>query len=280
MAEPDLGDALSIDTYALGRGYAAASRLNQLYYMWKETLGYDLHPSLGATLSAVGETDQIRIADVGCGTGIWLRSVAQSLPHAKLDGFDISLAQCPPIQWLPENIHSLKEWDVFRRPPEDLQGRFDIVHVRLLFVVVQDEDPKPILENLMLLLKPGGYLQWDELDVSGSYVLKVRDDVQAFEIERTRRSLNQIGQWVGRLPNSMSECGLVQERIWRYQERKDLAMAVFENHLAKDAEMAATRLKGTAEGEALQRSIKLMHHESREGAVICTPKVVCVGRKP
>ena len=262
------------DSYALSRDYSATSRLNYNYYLWKETLGYDLHPSVSLAETGSGKA----IADVGCGTAIWLQSVAQALPNIRLDGFDISLAQCPPIQWLPPNI-SLRQWDLFSEPPQELRCQYDVVHVRLLFVVVQNEDPSPVIRNLMLLLKPGGYLQWDELNVPGSFILRTTPDLQVAELEHRLASLKQIGGWVKRLATYMVECGLSEEGCWEYEERKELAQAFFAINLAKDAEMIVTRSQSAAERDAQLNAITDLYDISRKGAVLCTPKVVCVARK-
>lgn len=262
------------DTYALSRDYTATSRLNYQYYLWKETLGYDLHPSI-----SLADTGSARaIADVGCGTAIWLRSIAQALPNDIFDGLDISLAQCPPVQWLPPNV-SLRAWDLFSEPPQELRCRYDVVHARLLFVVVQNEDPRPVINNLKLLLKPGGYLQWDELNVPGSSILRTSHDVQVPEMESRLASLKQIGGWVKRLGSYMVECGFSEEGCWEYGEKKELAQAFFDNHLAKDVEMIVTRTQPVADRDAQLNAIKDLYDESRKGAVLCTPKVVCVARK-
>ena len=100
----------------------------------------------------------IRIADIACGTGIWLHRVSQQLPHAQLDEYNISLAQCPPQQWLSSNI-CLREYDLFAEPEPDILAAYDVVHVRLLFVVVRDENLGPISENLRRLLIPGEYIR-------------------------------------------------------------------------------------------------------------------------
>ena len=44
-------------------------------------------------------------------------------------------------------------------------GQYDVVHRRLIFTVMRDEDARPLIRNLTRLLKPGGWLQWDELNV-------------------------------------------------------------------------------------------------------------------
>ncbi|KAL8964172.1 MAG: hypothetical protein Q9183_004641, partial [Haloplaca sp. 2 TL-2023] len=182
--------------------------------------------------------------------------------------------------WFPHNIHSLQEWDVYQAPPVELQARYDIVHARLLFVVVRDGDPAPMIKNMMRLLKPGGYLQWDELDVARSFVMKVEEGVRAAGMEETVGTLARVGHWVGKLAEEMERCGLVDARIESYEERRELAMPFFDINLAKDMEMANTRLKGTADGEALQRRVELLRVESKAGAVICTPKIVCVAQAP
>ncbi|KAL9631339.1 MAG: hypothetical protein Q9164_005948 [Protoblastenia rupestris] len=275
------------DSYILARDFRSASRLNYEHYLWKETLGYNLHPlilnSLTPTANANGTTaattpPQPLIADIACGTAIWLRQVAQSLPHTQLHGFDISLAQCPPTQWLPSQI-TLREWDLFSEPPEDLLGHYDVIHVRLLLVVVRNEDSDPVLRQLLRLLKPGGYLQWDELDVSGSFILRAEEGVEAPVMEGMLGALRQKAKWVDRLAERAEECGFVEGKMWRIVEKEELARAFFDNHLVKDEEMAGSMLNGKMEGERLLGAVERMFEESKKGVVLCTPKVVCTARK-
>lgn len=84
------------------------------------------------------------------------------MPEAKLYGFDINLTQTPPREWLPSNV-TLVHWNIFDAVPEDMYGRFNVIHVRLLILVVQNSDPSNIIRSLVKMLKPGGYLQWDDL---------------------------------------------------------------------------------------------------------------------
>ena len=53
----------------------------------------------------------------------------------------------------------LKHFDVFDDIPDDLQGKYDIVHARLLLMAVETSDPRPIIRYLVKMLKSGGYLQ-------------------------------------------------------------------------------------------------------------------------
>lgn len=160
-----------------------------------------------------------------------------------------------------------------------MEGRYDIVHTRLIYCVVQDEDARPILRNLMRLLKPGGWLQWDELNVEHSFLMRTETGVQSPVMDKMLEALKQKGKWVSRLPESMAASGLYDVAFQAFEERKDLAKAFFDVNLAKDEEMANNALKGTEEGTRLLTMIERMFEESIGGAVICTPKVVCTARK-
>lgn len=70
---------------------------------------------------------------------------------AQIDGFDVSLAQCPPPEWLPSNV-SIRKLDIFEPLPEELVGKYDIVHVRLFLCVVRNDDLVPVLTNLLKML--------------------------------------------------------------------------------------------------------------------------------
>lgn len=45
-----------------------------------------------------------------------------------------------------------QQWSFYDAPPADLVGTFDVVHMRLVAVVVMDQDPDKILKNVKLLL--------------------------------------------------------------------------------------------------------------------------------
>lgn len=51
------------DSYRLKRDIAATTRLNLQHYIWKENIGYLIHPSVDVS------NPNLSIADVGTGTG-------------------------------------------------------------------------------------------------------------------------------------------------------------------------------------------------------------------
>lgn len=163
------------------------------------------------------------------------------------------------------------------------------VHVRLIFAIVRDqEDARLVVQQLAKLLKPGGWIQWDEIDVASSFVKRVEAteaENPTPAIDRLVTRLTKIGSWVCKLPQIMQECGLELAMISRFDEKAELARAFFDNHLAKDEEMAQGMHRGGS-GESAEKGrhalqeVRDTFEESKIGAVICTPKVVCIARKP
>ncbi|MCJ1485515.1 hypothetical protein MMC06_005689, partial [Schaereria dolodes] len=132
-----MADSSNPHNYPLKRNYQAAARLNLQHYLWKEQIGYLLHPSIPLT------SDDLQIADVGTGTGIFLLDLLPSVPRtAHLTGLDIDTSLCPAPAYLPKNV-TLRTHDIFDEVPEDLVEKFDIIHVRFFICVVEDDDPLP-----------------------------------------------------------------------------------------------------------------------------------------
>lgn len=57
------GVAPAADPYRLNRDVVASTRLSLQHYIWKENMGYILHPSIDTS------RPNLSIADVGTGTG-------------------------------------------------------------------------------------------------------------------------------------------------------------------------------------------------------------------
>ena len=198
---------MGVDDYTLGRDYRASARLTLQHHLWLETCAYYLHPSIPSA------KEQLTIADVGTGTGIWLLGLAKSLPHppAYMCGLDISGDQFPRPEWMPSNIH-FREHDVFdpAGPPDDLLGAFDIVHIRLFVGVIKNNNPTELLDYCHKLLKPGGCLQWDDLDPARNQIARGVDPSASAEgmemISRMTRTQKPT-DWIAQLPATFAQCG-------------------------------------------------------------------------
>lgn len=115
-------------------------------FIWKEALGFNIHP----TIPKLAPTASV--ADVACGTTLWLIDAGREIgPASDLHGLDINLNQAPPSEWLPKNL-KLHHWNLFEEVPPELVGKFDLVHVRLITVVIKDNDPTKVAQNLYKLL--------------------------------------------------------------------------------------------------------------------------------
>lgn len=112
-----------VDGYILNRDILASARLDLQHKLCVSSVGYLLHPS-------VEMKENILIADIGCGTGLWAQEVAKQLPlGGKVEGYDLSLAQCPPRGWWLHNVN-FHGFDIFEPIPQHLTGRYDAVCLR------------------------------------------------------------------------------------------------------------------------------------------------------
>lgn len=105
----------------------------------------------------------------------WLIEVAHGLPgslrpHVHLFGPDISTTYFPARGRLSETV-TMEALSGLSDIPAELVGVFDVVHVRAFTAVIKNNNPTPLAANAIKMLKPGGYLQWDELDM-GSLMVK------------------------------------------------------------------------------------------------------------
>lgn len=82
---------------------------------------------------------------------IWLIDLSHEHGSAQIHGFDISLDQCPPPEWLPSNV-SIHKLDIKKPLPKEFIGQYDIVNVRLFLCVIRNNDPVPVLTNLIKML--------------------------------------------------------------------------------------------------------------------------------
>ncbi|KAF2256816.1 S-adenosyl-L-methionine-dependent methyltransferase [Trematosphaeria pertusa] len=278
MPNPDpAGDFARFPTgYILDRSHLAACRLNLQHFLWGETFRFTIHPSI--TLPA-----KPAIADVACGTGLWLIDAAAQHPEARLHGFDIDLSQAPHPSWLPPNV-KLSEWNIFDDIPDEWIGKFDLVHVRLLLLVFSGIDPKPFIEKLYRLLRPGGYLQWDELDCVNMHVRKIDRNIAAPALEGLRTMCYAEGRhdWVLQLRDMLSSAGFEAAALEKYGDNPTLARAYNDLHLHTMEEIATRLLQMRKEDEAAHvfGLIREGYGEAVNGAALCLPRIVCVARKP
>lgn len=56
--------------------------------------------------------------------------------------------------------------------PQELHGKYDLVHARMLVAAVLPGEWTAVVRNLAQLIKPGGWMQWEESDFLSSKYLR------------------------------------------------------------------------------------------------------------
>ncbi|KAH0847502.1 UMTA methyltransferase family protein [Fonsecaea pedrosoi] len=205
------------DEYSIWRTAPDALRLCYQHFLWHEVNKSNIHPSID-----LSDKPDLRIAELAAGHCLWAMQVAEEYPHAQVEASDISLGLVPPKPDLPPNL-SVTKWSFFDPVPEHWKGAFDLVHIRLVIQVFGgNQDPRAVLEKFVSMLKPGGYLQWDEydyFDADKNNVYSANDPTRIPNPEVTHNSSTQLWkimmntfQWptehFDRLPRYYADAGL------------------------------------------------------------------------
>ncbi|KAJ6013220.1 hypothetical protein N7540_007811 [Penicillium herquei] len=190
-----------VSDYVLGRDLYASMRLDAQHLLWKLYNGYTLNPEIPIT-------EDMKIAEIGTGTGMWLLDLSSQVPEgAQLDGFDLSEEQFPHKSTWPANIN-FRTVDAFGEVPRDLVHRYDVVHLRFWCCVVRNNDPSALIRHAKMLLKPGGYIQWEDADLQQTLV----HGPVAEEFGRIAKLIFAAAKfdfhWIGHLKEHIHEHGL------------------------------------------------------------------------
>lgn len=171
---------------------------------------------------------------------------------------------------------------MFDPVPDNLIGKYDYVHTRLLLLVVESQDPRPVLRNLRKLLKPGGYLQWDELDTVNMTVKKVDPNLPTPALDQLKNWSRADGRhdWTVELPRFFSEEGFDEVKADFVGDPPELARAFNEQHLLTAEEFAEglVQLGKPEVANKYFRNVEDAYQEAVAGAALSVPRVVCIGR--
>ncbi|PQE15976.1 UMTA methyltransferase family protein [Rutstroemia sp. NJR-2017a BVV2] len=236
--------------YVLSRDMYSSIRLNLQHFLWKDGLGYLIHPSVPLTGT------NCRIAGLGTGTGIWLLDLAKQLPDTtQLHGFDVADSQFPHAKYLPQNV-TLHVLDCLNsEPPIELQETFDIVHLRLWLGVVPNGDPTALLRHALKLLRPNGE--------QSPYVAKVLTLIQ---------EIRDHSRWIERLPELFKQFGLENienefafEQPWQSKIASDMSCAVAHEMENNGSPFLTKKIK------TIGVSVPLAYSEVSKGARVVQP---------
>ncbi|KAK8007317.1 Secreted hydrolase-like protein [Apiospora arundinis] len=187
--------------YVLGRDPNASIRLDAQHLLWRMHRGHILDPMIQVR-------EDMAIAELGCGTGCWLFDLAQQLPiSVQLHGYDISDEQFPAADLWPHNVE-LGVLDSLADPPAFLKAKYDVIHLRMWASNVGTSDSRDLIRHASKLLKPGGYIQWEEADL----IHQVVSPGIAKEIEHGLTNFFKLVgldySWAHKLPATLESEGL------------------------------------------------------------------------
>ncbi len=117
-----------------------------------------LHGNYAALISPSTQ----RILDVGCGTGLWVREMAQAFPQAQVTGLDLDLSSLPET-W-SANCQFVTS-DILRGLPF-ADGAFDFVHQRFLATTLPAQSWPSVVRELARVTQPGGWIEMMEIGQS------------------------------------------------------------------------------------------------------------------
>ncbi|KAI0147481.1 S-adenosyl-L-methionine-dependent methyltransferase [Xylariaceae sp. FL1272] len=166
-------------------------------------MGYILHPSLNLPPSP-------RIADIGTGTARFIICLHPQIPAATFEGIDIS----PDLfqqDGLPAGA-TLSVLDLKQPFPVHMHEKYDVVHLRLLVSAMRPEDWGPAVRNVFRIVRPGGYVQWEECDFISATWQRSRPDARFETMETVGEAFRDVLRlqfehgW-NTLPAQMREAG-------------------------------------------------------------------------
>ncbi|CAG8460754.1 8987_t:CDS:2 [Dentiscutata erythropus] len=131
-------------------------RLLLQHLMWKNSW----NGNFSAPVKNILANKESKVLDVGCGPGIWTLDMATNFPEAHFAGVDFAPIQ--PNENNPENVTFIQANALEGLPFED--NTFDYVFQRFLIIGYPKDKWAFIINELVRVLKPGGYLEMMEDD--------------------------------------------------------------------------------------------------------------------
>ncbi|CAG8541170.1 4333_t:CDS:2 [Funneliformis mosseae] len=142
----------------LNQSQIEEERWDEIHYLLKEYWGGDFSAPIHEWL----QTGGIKVLDIGCGNGLWLKDIAINFPSSEFIGVDNDNISLLPEN-SPSNIKFIQE-DIKSTLPFEA-NTFDYVHMRhMMFYFTEIEWINVVIPELIRILKPGGYLELEEAD--------------------------------------------------------------------------------------------------------------------
>ncbi|KAK4498581.1 hypothetical protein PRZ48_011239 [Zasmidium cellare] len=163
-----MGEATDRGFHATSAPYALPNDATEHERLELQTKAID--QMLGDPITKAPLNNPKRILEVGCGTGNVARRLAGMHPNASVIGVDLSPVPSsestpPNVAFIQGDIHELAGDNA--QVPELQPGSFDYIFSRMLVFGIRDWPEH--FSRLKRLLAPGGWLELQEVDLTGFY---------------------------------------------------------------------------------------------------------------
>ncbi|KAG0180738.1 hypothetical protein DFQ29_010243 [Apophysomyces sp. BC1021] len=101
-----------------------------------------------------------RVLDIACGSGTWVLEMATEFPDAQVHGIDVT--PLFPTTIKPPNAIFMRGDILDGLPYPD--AYFDYIHMRLVYFCFSNADWATIVKAIKRVLKPGGYVEFREVE--------------------------------------------------------------------------------------------------------------------
>lgn len=251
----------------------------------------------------------MRIADVACGTGIWLLDVTDTVSGIEADGLDVDLNNVPPKGWLGDNV-SFRKLNILEDLTDEYMGRYDVINVQFASSFVRDPHIKILMSNLIQMLsaslaplsriphtdtiflssaEPGGYLQITDAISAGWSWITASGDRKPPEVVKFYSLIGDIfggfGQWhwLENIEETFKDAGLEHVIRRRPKAKVSTLQSNMMNILLAQieaGEMIAKHPKLSARAAEQREQREKAANEARElGTGMDLALVRCCGRK-
>ena len=142
-------------SYVLPKDLKEINRLDFQHYLLRQALKGNYLAPLGRSPGA--------ILDVGCGTGIWGKELAQAFPDVSV--YNVDLEETQNLGPMPHNS-IFKQGNILQGLPFS-DETFGFVHQRLLISAILASRWPDVIRELQRVTRPGGYIELVECTFEG-----------------------------------------------------------------------------------------------------------------
>ncbi|KAK6201768.1 hypothetical protein LQW54_009347 [Pestalotiopsis sp. IQ-011] len=195
---------------------------------------------------------------------------------------------------LPSTVE-LRTLDVLSAPlPQELIGAFDVVHVRAFASIIVNSNITPLLTAALSLLKPGGWLQWEETKADRFLVQSPSPEITSTACDTFSHILKASGEargldagFIEHLDKGLADLGFHEVYLTRTKKREQDYKAWTEDYLMVFEELwvhfpsAADSPQAPMTRESWLDLFGKAVHETEQGIAIHQDEIItAVGRKP